>query len=64
MVSFDGTWMKRGYKSKYSIAFVIEYYIGLVIDWYIEHVMNVMLWIYNKYIFLYIAEMCCPQECW
>ena len=32
MVSFDGTWMKRGYKSKYGIAFVIEYYTGLVIN--------------------------------
>ena len=32
MVSFDGTWMKRGYKSRYGIAFVIEYYTGLAID--------------------------------
>ena len=31
MVSFDCTWIKRGYKSKYGIAFVIEY-TGLVID--------------------------------
>ena len=31
MDSFDGTWMKRGYKSKYGIAFVIEYFTGLVL---------------------------------
>ena len=32
MVSFDVIWMKRGYKSTYGIAFVIEYYTGLVIN--------------------------------
>ena len=38
MVSFDGTWMKRVFKSKYGIAFVIEYYTGLIIDWDIDPV--------------------------
>ena len=32
MVSFAGTWMKRGYKSQYGISFVIEYYNGLEIN--------------------------------
>ena len=68
MVSFYGTWMKRGYESKYGISFVIEYYTWFVIEFeilimycYICYI--IMLWIYNKYIFLYIAEMCCQQEC-
>ena len=31
-VTFDGTWMKRGHKSMYGVACVIELNTGLVID--------------------------------
>lgn len=31
-VSFDGTWMTRGHRSKIGVAFVIECYTGTVID--------------------------------
>ena len=34
-VSFDGTWMTRGHKSKYGLGCVIEIETGLVIDFVI-----------------------------
>ena len=35
VVTFDGSWMKRGYVSKYGFAAVIDYNTGYVIDFVI-----------------------------
>ena len=34
-ISFDGTWMKRGHKSMYGVACVIELQTGLVVDYHV-----------------------------